>query len=238
MKSNNVIVIVISHKPELSDSELISLKQCHKILGNYRIIYVCPSSLKLINYHEISADIEVLRIHDRWQSTYENFNKLKKNFWFYLKFINYDYILFYEPDAYVFKDELMDWCGQGYSFIGAPWVERQNNHLIFNGVGNGGFSLRKTKDHLKVLLSFRFIVPPKVIMSAHLKNRRHILSKFIGLVKANYFILFKNNYFFLFNGNKDHEDIFFGLFASKKFKWFKFQYNDATRYRSISRLKN
>jgi hypothetical protein len=84
----------------------------------------------------------------------------------YQRFTGFEYILLYQLDAWVFRDELDFWCQKGYDFIGAPWIDmnillwlKQDiypkklyyYHKLFgNGryiskVGNGGFSLRKVK---------------------------------------------------------------------------------------------
>ena len=81
-----------------------------------------------------------------------------------------DYILIYQLDAYVFRDELDEWVAKGYDYIGAPWIiKRGLSYYLFGGwmqalhrklhpigegenmvhahlafsVGNGGLSLRR-----------------------------------------------------------------------------------------------
>ena len=78
-------------------------------------------------------------------------------------------MLIFQLDAYVFRDELLDWARQGYDYIGAPWLPEQMEGKMGNSkcillkrffyrligspklrrwkyftyeVGNGGFSLR------------------------------------------------------------------------------------------------
>jgi hypothetical protein len=65
---------------------------------------------------------------------------------FYQRFLKYDYILLYQLDAYVFSDQLHFWCNKNYDYIGAPWlcIENSTKKPKIAGVGNGGFSLRKT----------------------------------------------------------------------------------------------
>lgn len=43
---------------------------------------------------------------------------------FYERFLAWDYILLCQTDAFVFRDELADWCARGYDYIGAPWPLR------------------------------------------------------------------------------------------------------------------
>lgn len=57
---------------------------------------------------------------------------------FYLRFRQWEYLLIYQLDAYVFQDELMDWCNKGYDYIGAPFL-KLNREVDWNNCGNGGF---------------------------------------------------------------------------------------------------
>jgi hypothetical protein len=76
---------------------------------------------------------------------------------FYLRFKTFDFILIYQLDSYVFRNELDFWCEQNYDYIGAPWFEGfSEKSNVFSGVGNGGFSLRKVSSFLKV---FKFKGP-------------------------------------------------------------------------------
>lgn len=162
---NQVVIIVISHKPVLNKFELRSLRQLYKILGLYPIRFVCPEKLDISNYRDINRDIVFDFIDPEWLRTYENFNKLKISPFLYQRYIQYEFILFYEPDAYVFSNNLEYWCKQGYDYIGAPlpveliktMKDRFNvfltlKDLVFpDFIGNGGFSLRKTKTHINLL---------------------------------------------------------------------------------------
>ena len=78
---------------------------------------------------------------------------------FYRRFSKFEYILIYQLDAFVFKDQLNYWCKKGYDYIGAPWFE--GFHLTKTGVniigvGNGGFSLRRVKTHIDLTGRFGF----------------------------------------------------------------------------------
>ena len=95
---------------------------------------------------------------------------------FYERFLNSKYLLIYQLDAYVFKDELTAWCNRGFDYVGAPWtIKKKYENPIYkpvlaiksfiyklkgkpsryawlgNKVGNGGLSLRKVDTHLKAV---------------------------------------------------------------------------------------
>jgi hypothetical protein len=162
-----VVILVLVHKPNMNPDEVLSFRQCISILGAHDIAVVCPAGMNVAAYKEISTAINFCHIDPSWQITYRNFNRLKINPLLYWKFRRYDYILFYELDAFVFRDELDKWCHAGYDYIGAPWFYGFNtcsNDSPFLGVGNGGFSLRRTSAALRVLRSFSYIRKPHELL--------------------------------------------------------------------------
>jgi hypothetical protein len=85
---------------------------------------------------------------------------------FYRRFLTREFILILQPDAIVLRDDLDAWMGRPYDYIGAPWpdgieftVRRDRfrgdlNRRIRTHVGNGGFSLRRTRKCLALLAEF------------------------------------------------------------------------------------
>lgn len=212
-------VLIIAHKDRPSATELNSLKQCYKVLNRYPVILICPSNLDTSVYKKHIPNLLVDYIHPKWQQSYAMFNRLKIDPFLYKRYSQYEFIMFYELDAWVFKDELEYWCNRDFDFIGAPWFEAYDaaeENAKFLGVGNGGFSLRKTKSHLRVLNSFRFIRDPKIIIQELLHN---FSFKSFRLAILN--LTVRNNTFFLFNDYRFNEDHFWGGVVAKKFSWFR-----------------
>ncbi|RZK12550.1 MAG: hypothetical protein EOO46_02765 [Flavobacterium sp.] len=89
---------------------------------------------------------EIEHIDSSWLVNITSYNKLKKSLFFYELFKEYEFVLTYELDAWVFRDELLFWCNKGYDYIGAPWFKgwAQGGNPEVIGVGNSGFSLRNT----------------------------------------------------------------------------------------------
>ena len=217
MKHTKVILIIV-HKSQPSKFELSSLAQCYKILGNHPIKLIAPIGLDMSSYKQVNENIEVDFINPRWQSNYAMFNRLKILPYIYKRYSAFDYILFYELDAWVFRDELDYWCDQGFDYIGAPWFEgwqSAKDTAPFIGIGNGGFSLRKVKSHLKALNTFSYIVSPEVLIKNF--KKKPSLGGLLYLIKN---LTIKNNTFHLFNDTQGNEDCFWGLTIAKKFKWF------------------
>lgn len=151
------VIVIPVHNPKPGLFELISFEQCFKILGNHPIVIITPVGLDLTVYRERIEMFNTIKIKQHWLSSVEAYNKLKKSMYFYNLFKQYEYILTYELDAFVFKDELMMWCAKGFDYIGAPWFEKfteANSTSRIIGVGNSGFSLRKTKTIKKYLSNY------------------------------------------------------------------------------------
>jgi hypothetical protein len=146
------VILIIAHKAELTGAELESLRQCYKVLGNFPIQLVCPEGLDVSAYKQVNKNAQITFIDPVWQSTYRNFNLLKMDKLLYRMFSKYEYILFYELDAWVFKDELQSWCEKGYDYIGAPWFEGEppTESSAMMWARNGGFSLRKVSTLLRI----------------------------------------------------------------------------------------
>lgn len=148
------IIVIPTYKETLDDDELKSLAQCKKILKNYDIKFVCPESLDT-SWYEKRWSIEFRRFDDKYFKSIYSYSHLLLNLDFYKAFSDYKFILLYQLDAWVFKDELEDWCNKDYDYIGAPWFEgysiAKSNSKMYEFAGNGGFSLRKINTFIDIL---------------------------------------------------------------------------------------
>lgn len=147
-------VVIPVYKIDLYDYERASLAQCLKILNKYDIYIITYKSIQiktLISSFTFSNNKLFVEYFEEsfFTNGINGYNKLLLNINFYNRFSSYEYMLIYQLDAYVFKDELEYWCNKGYDYIGAPWVDE--NTKEFKGVGNGGFSLRKISYSISVL---------------------------------------------------------------------------------------
>lgn len=150
------IVIVIPIYREPSCEELISLNSCCRVLSKYKICFVAPNGLQLTSYESImksyGLSFQVEFFNKSFFEGISGYNSLLLSVEFYLRFIQYDYMLICQPDAYVFEDKLEYWCEQGYDYIGAPLIGKYTDNKFYREmpmrVGNGGFSLRKISKYL------------------------------------------------------------------------------------------
>ena len=168
---NAVKVIIPIYKTFFGELEEKSLLQCIKVLQDYEIILVQPEGLDSGYITNKFKNISVENFSKSYFENIEGYNKLLLSSEFYERFITTEYILIYQLDAFVFKDELKEWCQKGYDYIGSPWIatkepfllkniniflkkfkskKKRSRDVIFYKVGNGGFSLRKTASHLVI----------------------------------------------------------------------------------------
>ena len=168
------VVIIPVYKRVIEAEERISLQQTFRVLGNHPIVLVCPKNLNVSEYERLALSekvvLEVERFDDEFFNGIKGYNRLLLSECFYRCFSMYNYILICQPDAYVFKDELEEWCEKGYDYMGAPLFGRFSDtefHINQGRVGNGGFSLRRVRTYLDFFNGkkpvFRFKAIPQII---------------------------------------------------------------------------
>ena len=206
----NIIVIPV-HKETLTIDEQMSLRQCASALKSHPICIVCPQGLGVAEYDKILSDSGAIYSIERFPACFfdgiKGYNLLMLDIFFYKRFADYEYMLIYQLDAWVFRDELDEWCKKGYDYIGAPWIEENNDgSLTFAGVGNGGFSLRRVQ-HFMDVLNYRGPVRSgsQLNLTPTLKNK---------LYKIFYSLGYQNTIDFYKKDETLYEDIFLSTFLS------------------------
>lgn len=160
------IAVVIPVYRDPSADELISIHRCFQVLSNYNILLVYPEGYNTLLYQKLCTDygVEINRIkfNAKFFESIAGYNRLLLSEMFYSRFINYDYLLIYQPDAFVFEDRLWEWCEKGYDYIGAPIIGNcvdNDFHLEIMRVGNGGFSLRRVQAYLDYFSGKKNVIP-------------------------------------------------------------------------------
>ena len=146
-KSPTVAVVVPMYRSTLNRDEEISRRHLLHFLGGFDRYLVVPESLK------VGLDgFAIKRFGNEFFSNTVAYSALLLSREFYEAFSVYDFILIYQLDALVFSDQLTDWCGRGWDYIGAPWIKSAAADFVdAPAVGNGGFSLRKVESFLRVI---------------------------------------------------------------------------------------
>lgn len=158
MEDRANIVVIPVYKAVPNRVEQMSFCQCLSILGKHNVHLVCPASMDVDYYkHFLSisnVEYSIRRFADHFFVGTAGYNKLLLTNSFYESFLQYRYLLIYQLDAWVFRDELDYWCGLGYDYVGAPWFENYGSYEQGNklwAVGNGGFSLRRIQYFVDLL---------------------------------------------------------------------------------------
>ena len=165
------IVIPIYREP--TPDELVSLHQCCTVLSRYPMIIVTPEGFSLATYESLWQSYGLTFSIEYFDSVFfqniAGYNRLMLSEEFYLRFEQYDYILIYQPDAYVFEDQLDRWCQKGYDYIGAPLVGKHTDNIFLPSlplrVGNGGFSLRRVQTYLNYFNGKQHVFTPKQLIN-------------------------------------------------------------------------
>lgn len=175
-----VAVVIPMHTQSLSQNEWKSLHQCAHILESYPRFIVKPYSLDVSHIVNVFPDIQVVSFSDSFFRNVISYNQLMLHAEFYRYFLAFQYILLYQTDAWVFRNELDDWISKEYDYIGAPWIVKPKYgkwyYQLYQSIrsivtdsptkstklagksGNGGFSLRKTDSHYRVCIEKQLLI--------------------------------------------------------------------------------
>lgn len=221
------VIVIPIYKQAINDYEKIALQQCFNIFKDYNICFVTYVELNIDEYIGLYQKIGnnkllIKTFHKSYFDSTNAYSKLLVSKMFYQKFKQFEYMLIYQTDCFVFKNELDFWIDKGYDYIGAPWFVGYENatNSSFAGVGNGGFSLRKIDSFIKVLNSFSYITEPKTLLQNFILglNLWKLPKRFYNLIIN---LTIKNNTFYLFNNYSNNEDLFWSIIVKNNFDWFR-----------------
>lgn len=154
-----VVLPLYKEFSRLDKYECISYHRLLDVLDDSRdIVLVTYKGLDLGPYLDCAKrcnkKIKVRYFTRHYFKSTMSYNKLLLNSLFYKVFLSYEYMLIYQLDAYIFKDNLDYWMSLNYDYIGAPWFDKYADHesgCELWEVGNGGFSLRKVEFYYRLL---------------------------------------------------------------------------------------
>ena len=158
--SDKVCIVTPFHKSNLNESEKLSLKTIQKHFKNEKKF--------LVTFDENKIDLpnfERINFSKIFFENIQGYNNLCTSAKFYRSFIDFEYILICQLDVIVLKNDLSEFISKNISYIGAPTgkkspFDRSRKKLWGRRYFcNGGFSLRKTNDFIKVLESSKIGYP-------------------------------------------------------------------------------
>lgn len=131
----NCAVIIPVYQKKIRPLEQIALKQCQSVLSGYDITVVKPKSLNLEDCEvDFSFITNQLSFDDVFFEGIKGYNSLMLSAEFYARFLGYEYILIYQLDAFVFKNDLHKWCSEGWDYVGAPWFRKKQFESHFKNL--------------------------------------------------------------------------------------------------------
>lgn len=146
-----VCIGVPIYKRVLDDQENASLQQLTKVLGRYPIFFITHRDLNTEFYRTNFPSFGFRYFDPASFASMDGYNRLLLSREFYLAFQDFEFLMIYQTDAWVFRDELETWCRHGWDYVGAPWFDSAEPGQAprMNQVGNGGFCLRRISTILR-----------------------------------------------------------------------------------------
>jgi hypothetical protein len=211
-------VVVPIYQPLTNPAERLSLQQTLDTLSDYPVYVVGPNRLEAYFDQlrvEFDSRIQQKIFADHFFGGVEGYNELLLSRRFYQAFDEFEYMLIVQTDALVLNDALEDWCVKQYSYVGAPWFDGYTTPTLplqLSSVGNGGFSLRRIPDFLKVLYR------PRIFKNVLMQNwPGNLLSTVYRYLKDYHSLVYGNTHL-----NIDvNEDLFWGLFVPQQCSFFR-----------------
>lgn len=120
--SCHVCVIVPVYRDSLFSSEQVALERCVAVLGKHPIVVVKPERLRLEGLFSRHPSLRSESFPDEFFADVKGYNRLLLSDVFYARFAAHEFMLIHQLDAFVFSDQLLNWCARGYDYIGAPWL--------------------------------------------------------------------------------------------------------------------
>lgn len=179
MNTKTVEIVVPIYKSELTEYEHISLRSCFRVLRDYPIVMCKPEGLDTKVLEERYPFTRIETFPAQYFASIADYNRLMLSPVFYERFLTNEFVLVCQTDVFLFRDDLKPWLSSDYDYVGAPWMYKNSmgrplQWLKMVGVkwmgrqqdiihkfeakgrvGNGGFSLRRTKIHHQICLELK-----------------------------------------------------------------------------------
>ena len=234
-----VCVVIPVYKPfeKLNQDEVISWRQCLAVLHSYDL-YVMGGQQVIAEPYQRDAQqagvsCQVKLFDAKYFSGITEYNALMLSYKLYAAFEAYEYMLLYQLDAFIFVDNLAAWCDKQYSYVGAPWFVGsipEEATATLSQVGNGGFSLRRIPDCLRVLRTFKVAHSWSEVMKSNWEKGRFSrvagrLLRFRNMFQTAKSLVVGNNTHWLLNDAAKYrwlyqEDHYWGVFCRERFSWY------------------
>ncbi len=178
--NKKLVVAIPLYRDFLDDFEKTSLERVFEVLGDkYSIIAFVPQDVEFNSIILQFPKLEVRRMPSENFKSWETYSHMMMKPEIYQLFSDFEYMLIYQTDCYIFEDHLDEFIDLDYDYIGSPWIPKYKysatilkpwwtfrngvfkmlhkskvRHRINFKVGNGGFSLRKVKSFIEATTKY------------------------------------------------------------------------------------
>lgn len=167
-----VQIVIPIYKSQLSSNELMALDNTMSKLSRYPIVFLINHQVEIAPLLAKYPQATTLTVSDDWLGArrgIQGYNEMMMSKEFYELFPHTEFILICHVDAWIFRDEIEQWCDAGYDIVAAPWptrplyrmfpfkhyislrnriMEKQGKRIrphMREHIGNGGLCLRRVK---------------------------------------------------------------------------------------------
>lgn len=151
-------VVIPTHTTKLNPFERVGMAQGFRLLADYSIMLVIPEGTPIGDFAPWQQQLQVIYQDPENFTSNHAYNLMLLKPEFYRLFAAYDYMLIYQTDVFIFRNELDYWLRRGFDYIGAPWSPERNYSFFYPRLmwrrscgGNGGFSLRRVQPMVRLL---------------------------------------------------------------------------------------
>ncbi len=224
-------MVVFTHRPDVSPWERVGLDQCAAVLGRHDLHLVCPRGMPTDAYEALLPGLRIVHVPPRRMAGYLAYSDLKTSSMLFRHFgERYRFTLCHEPDVFVFRDDLDEWCERGYHYVGAPFWKpspEPGGEPFMPGGGNSGFSLRDNDAHVRVNRTLRLLERPTSFrrapagssLATRLRDVPLVTLKALGIGNSTNEWL--RNPYLRWRGNTYYEDVFWSQMVPLVLPWFR-----------------
>lgn len=166
----NLVKVIIPIYRNLHSDEQAALDHNLNLLNGLPAAFIKPVDYDITALSCQYPDVEVINVSNQWlgHRGIQGYNEMMMSEQFYAMFADCEYIFICHVDAWLFRNEVTEWCQRGYDLVAAPWPTRPRyEHFplkqylqlkmwlkparkilhcqMFGRIGNGGLCLRKVK---------------------------------------------------------------------------------------------
>lgn len=195
---------------------MIALKQCSEVLSSYPVTIICPEQMSVDRYlfYFQGQHVSIKRFQKDYFLSIDGYNRLLLSPEFYSSFEEFQYILIFQLDVYVFRNDIEYWCSLNYDYIGAPWINTTWHHEACRRIENKSYVYKSFAQ--KMIYKLRNIF-------RHSAKQRHLVVGNGGcsLRKVGVFVQLTNKYSHIIKDWEYNEDLFWSIFIPLNYKGFR-----------------